>query len=116
MNLPDIEEIMETEYSYEFDNIRKAMMVASYYKYGLLKENYGKKCLDSIKAALKDIQEYNDDGNTEHLADAANQLMIEFMCPQNPNAHYKSTDDSGNHVVGMSVNEIERFKEEHSNE
>ena len=40
------EDILRTEYSEKFDNIRKNMMIVSYYKYGPLKDNYGKyKCL-----------------------------------------------------------------------
>ena len=45
--------ILKTEYSYRFDDIRKAMMVASYYKYGSLKDNYNN--LTLIKS-----KKYND--------------------------------------------------------
>jgi hypothetical protein len=107
-----IDRVLKTEYSEKFDEIRKHMMVTSFFKYGPLKENYSSKCLNSMLAALNDMEEYHKDGNTEHLADAANQLMIEFMCPQKEGAHYSNTDDSGNHVSGMSVNEIKRFKDE----
>lgn len=34
-------------------------------------------------------------GNVEYLIDAANMLMIEFMHPAHPNAHYKATDRDG---------------------
>jgi hypothetical protein len=34
-------------------------------------------------------------GNAEYLVDAANFLMIEFMHPAHPAAHYRATDASG---------------------
>ena len=44
------EDILRTEYSEKFDNIRKNMMIVSYYKYGPLKDNYGKyKCMNAIE-------------------------------------------------------------------
>ena len=39
-NNMNIKEILKTEYSDKFDEIRKNMMVVSYYKYGALKDNY----------------------------------------------------------------------------
>lgn len=43
-----------------------------------------------------DEQEYNVvPGNTEYLVDAANFLMIEFMHPAHPKAHYRATDKEG---------------------
>lgn len=37
-----IEDILSTEYSTHFDDIRKNMMVVSYYKYGAMRDNYEK--------------------------------------------------------------------------
>lgn len=34
-------------------------------------------------------------GNAEYLVDAANMLMIEFMHPAHPKAHYTATDSAG---------------------
>ena len=45
----DFEQILKTEYSERFDQIRKNMMVMSYYKYGPMKDNYDKfKCMDAL--------------------------------------------------------------------
>ena len=45
----DFNKILKTEYSEQFDEIRKNMMIMSYYKYGAMKENYEKfKCMDAI--------------------------------------------------------------------
>lgn len=71
------EEILKTEYSERFDEIRKNMMEMSYYKYGPLKKNYSEhKCMDAVGNIKKRIEMYEKTGNTEYLADAANFCMI----------------------------------------
>lgn len=57
------------------------------------------------------VQKYKDTGNTEFLVDVANFLMLEFMFPQHEKTHFRETDSSESAgIVGMSVNEMERFK------
>lgn len=104
-------EILKTEYSEEFDRIRKIMMIMSFYKYGPLQENYKQeKCLDAIGNLKKRLEKYEETGNTEFLADIANFAMIEFMYPQHPKAHYKPTDSGACEVVGFGVNEIKNWE------
>jgi len=111
------EEILKTEYSEEFDELRKNRMIVSFYKYGRLKVNAGEKLVDEIKSLLKRVQKYKETGNTEFLADVANFAMIEFMCPQHPNAYFKATDSNESPgLVGMSENEMKEFKNEHEHE
>jgi hypothetical protein len=106
----EFERILQTEYSAKFDDIRKKMMVTSYYKYGYAKENSEKRCVDIIASLEKRLKAYKETGNTEFLADIANFAMIEFMHPQHPKAHYKSTDSNESPgIVGMSTKEMERF-------
>ena len=104
----------QTEYSEKFDEIRKKMMLTSYFKFGAVKDNYktigGLKAIPSLKAKL---QEFEDTGNTEFLADVANFAMIEFMYPQHPNGHYRATDGSvegKRTTVGISIKEMEDIK------
>jgi len=74
------EEILKTEYSQLFDNIRKNMMVMSYYKYGAMEENYKtEKTIDAIGSLKKRLQKYEETGNTEFLADIANFAMISTL-------------------------------------
>lgn len=45
----DEEKILKTEYSNRFDEIRKNMMIQSYFKYGAMRDNYKKfKCMDAL--------------------------------------------------------------------
>lgn len=106
----DIKKILATEYSEEFDAIRKNMMVVSYFKYGAMKENYEKfKCMDALGNIEKRIEKYKETGNTEFLADVANFAMIEFMYPSVEGAKYVPTDSGACEVIGFSINEIRNF-------
>ena len=104
---------LKEEYSERFDEIRKASMEQSFYKYGPVKANYGVdgnvNAIESLKRYLK---RYEETGNTEFLTDVANFAMIEFMCPSIKGARYArtSSEDSPG-LVGMSVQEMKDFKE-----
>jgi len=107
------EEILKTEYSEEFDTLRKNRMVISYHKYGAMRANYKtEKAIDAIKSMEMRIQKYKDTGNTEFLVDAANFAMIEYIYPQHPKAHFRATDSGESPGVhGMSVAEANAFFE-----
>lgn len=103
--------ILSTEYSEQFDELRKKQMVMSHYKYGYIKENSNKHAIDYIKTLELRIAKYKETGNIEFLGDIANFAMIEFMHPQHPKAHYKPTDSHESPgVYGMSIKEIQDFK------
>lgn len=101
-------EHLDTEYSIEFDELRKHRMEVSYYKYGPIKENYTKGLIDCIKTLEKCLKKYKETGNTEYLCDVANYCMIEFMYPQHRAAYFKATDSSESAgIEGMSIKEIQ---------
>ena len=107
LKLQGFESILKTEYSERFDEIRKKAMISSFYKYGPVKDNYGKyKCMDALGNLLKRVEKYKETGNTEFLADAANFAMIEFMNPSIEGAGYHPTSTDSCDIVGFSVNEI----------
>lgn len=107
------EEILSTEYSEEFDQLRKNRMVMSFYKYGPMQTNYGEKLIDALGSMDLCITKYKKTGNTEYLVDAANYAMIEYMYPQHVNGHFEPTDHSGSAgIVGISINELKRFNKE----
>lgn len=107
----DIQQILKTEYSERFDEIRKNMMVMSYYKYGPMRDNYEKfKCMDALENIEKRIKKYKETGNTEFLADVANFAMIEFMYPSISGAKYIPTDSGACDIAGFGINEIRNFE------
>lgn len=97
-------------YSTRFDKLRQNRTSTSYYKYGSGKKNFPNN-VDALATMQKCIEKYKETKNTEYLCDAANYLMFEFMYPSIPNARFKPTnsEDSAG-IVGMSVKEIEEFK------
>jgi hypothetical protein len=103
------EEILSTEYSQEFDTLRKNRMIVSYHKYGPVKVNYSQGYIDAIKSLEMRLQMFKETGNKEYLCDIANFAMIEFMYPKHKNAHFETLDDGKSHIFGMGVNEINSF-------
>jgi hypothetical protein len=94
--------VPETEFCPEFTRLMKAAMDVSYYKYGAVADAYPHKygALDSMQERLRWYANGNPKkgipaGNREYLVDAANFLMIEFMHPAHPEAHFKGTDEEG---------------------
>jgi hypothetical protein len=87
-NVPD------TEFSEEFVDFQKNRMALSYYKYGPVSNAFPSR-VDAIETAERYLELYKQSGNKERLVDAANYLMIEFMHPKHPDAHFKATDSKG---------------------
>ena len=98
-----IEQILKTEYSEEFDQLRKNRMVVSFHKYGPAKENYPL-LVDAIENAKIRIQKFEETGNLEYLVDAGNFLMLEYKYPRHQNAHFEAKDGTDN-VVGDPINQ-----------
>jgi hypothetical protein len=80
-------------------------MAMSYHKYGRVQDGFPHK-VDAIRTMKLKLEEYLREGNTEKLIDAANYLMIEFMLPRLPNAHYKPTDGSTGRIFNGEVNPV----------
>lgn len=96
------EEILRTEFSEEFIAGMRQRMIVSYYKYGPVTQGFPEN-VDAMASAMQRLRLYARGdtekdipaGNSEYLMDAANFLMIEFMRPRHPEAHFKGTDDDG---------------------
>ena len=109
-------EILNLEYSKEFDEKRKAAIIVSYHKYGPAKENFQKGMVDAIGSLKKNLKKFEETGNTEYLVDIANYAMFRFMYPQG-NESYRPTDsDQSAGVDGITINEMKQFKEDHKYE
>lgn len=105
-----IEEILKTEYSIEFDELRKKMMVMGFYKYGPLKDNIDNEAYDMLESLKLRLEHFEKTRNVEYLADVANFCMMIFMYPERFNAFYKPTDtDKSPGISGMSVNDFKNY-------
>ena len=109
-----IDDILKTDYSEEFDKKRKALIQQSYFKYGKASRNFATGNVDAIGSLEKCLVKFKETGNTEYLCDIANYAMFRFMFPQKGEyfRHTDSDDSAG--IVGMSVKEMEDFKNNNS--
>ena len=104
---------MSKEYSEEFDKMRRNRVEMSFYKYGPVRKNFATGNVQALPTMELCVKKYQATGNREYLVDAANYLMFEFMFPQHPKAHFRATSsEESAGIVGISVNEMEKFREE----
>ncbi len=89
--MPEIHEILNSEFSADFVEKMKNAMVLSFYKYGRVSDAYPHK-VDAVASLMDRLRKYTGTGNTEFLVDVANFAMIEFMFPRHPSAYYRPTD------------------------
>ena len=105
-------EILDKEYSVEFDTRRKNAILTSYYKYGPSKENFKKGMVDAIGSLKKNLKKFEETGNTEYLVDVANYAMFRYMYPQ-CNESYRPTDSNESAGVdGITINELKGYQED----
>lgn len=108
------ETLMKTEYSTAFDEKRKGLIEQSYYKYGPARMNFSTGNVDAIESLKMCLAKFEETGNLEYLCDVANYAMFRFMFPQQGEYFKHTNSDESAGLFGMSVNEMERFKQEHS--
>lgn len=106
--------LLNTEYSERFDNIRKNMVLTSYFKYGKASKNFKGDYVDALGCIDMCLKKFKETKNTEYLADAANYCMFRFMFPKNGESYTPTDSDGSAGICGMSVKEIEEFKKNHS--
>src|SRR5262245_30397764 len=80
-----------SEFSNSFVDAMRARMEMSYFKYGPVRDAYPHK-VNALESMFKRLDRYHDTGNTEWSGDAANFLVIEFMLPAHPRAHFRATE------------------------
>lgn len=95
---------MSGDYSLEFDKLRQNRVEVSAHKYGPARKNFGEGRVDALKTAELCLDAFKKDGNTEHLVDAANYLMVRFMYPM-PGEEFRATGSSESvGTVGTPIN------------
>lgn len=100
----DMDKMLESEYSEQFDKERKHRVEISYFKYGPARKNFGEGRVDALETAELCLEAFKRDHNTEHLVDAANYLMFRYMFPM-PDEYFKATDSDGSvGTVGTPIN------------
>lgn len=105
------DDILKQDYSERFDDLRKASVVVSHYKYGSVENNFGKYGgVDAIETIKKCLDKFVETKNVEYLVDVANYAMFRFMYPKD-GEYYRPTDSSESAgISGISEKEMERLR------
>lgn len=95
-------EILSVQFSEDFVRKMKARVFVGFHRYGQSKQYAETNQYDIIETIKARLKLYQDTGNQEHLVDAANFIMIEYMYPQHPNAHFESVaEEDPNRRAGV---------------
>ena len=97
-------DILEKEYSTEFDKLRQNRVQQSYYKYGPARKNFGEGRVDAIGSLELCLDKFKKTGNTEYLCDVANYAMFRFMYPMSDEFFKTTSDKESAGTIGTPVN------------
>lgn len=90
---PDLECMMTTEWSPEFEKLMRNRLLMGCFRYGSLQQA-NKPKYDKINSIRQRLDLYEQGGNAEHLVDIANLCLVEFVDETHPNFHFKAQDDT----------------------
>lgn len=96
--LPPLDDLRVRQWSNRFEELRLNRMVLGAFRYGLLEDQRDGSPYDNVGSCIARLEAYQETGNTEHLVDGANLLMIEFKIGRHPRKHFRAVDD-GIHTV-----------------
>lgn len=86
------EDLNATQWSDKFESLMRARLRMGAFRYGPLKQQVPNG-YDNIGSAIERLRLYQLTGNLEHLVDAANLALVEFVTGAHPLRHFKSVDD-----------------------
>jgi hypothetical protein len=87
-------ELARTEWSAEFERYMRNRLIMGALRYGLMYDTK-RSGYDYVGSMVQRAESYLADGNQEHLVDAANCALLEFVrrcC--HPSPHFHATDDN----------------------
>lgn len=95
-------EILSVQFSEDFIRKMKARVFVGFHRYGQSKQYAETNKYDIIETIKARLKLYQESGNQEHLVDAANFIMIEYMYPQHPNPHFEAVaEEDPNRRAGV---------------
>lgn len=94
---PDIDVIRQTEWSDDFERLRLNRMIMGFLRYGPVANSLH----DNMASLRQEVALFQNSGNAEHLLNAANYAMIEWMQKRHPQWHFSPEDDK-QHAIPMN--------------
>ena len=92
--VPDLPELVETEWSPRFEQYMRNRLIMGCFRYGPLANKKGYAIIDYI---ITKLNRYQQIGCLEALVDVANMALIEFEHPSHPTAHWSPLDETKEH-------------------
>ena len=93
---PDAPKTNGRAWSWEFEQLMRNRLRVGGFRYGALVEG-ARSEYDRIGSAISRLRTYRRTGNLEHLVDAANMCLVEFVMPSHPAPTWDPADD-GEHA------------------
>lgn len=90
--LPPLDDLWVSEWSEEFITLMHNRMVCGAFRYGKVLDS-NKSSYKRISSIIERLKLYLENGNKEHLVDAAAISMAEFIKPSHKNSHFRASDD-----------------------
>lgn len=91
-----LSDLRGSQWSAEFETLMRNRLLMGRYRYGAMRDQ-GQNGYDNIGSTLRRLRLYRDTGNLEHLVDAANLCLVEFVTGAHPDMHFEASDD-GEHA------------------
>jgi hypothetical protein len=94
------EQAVNMAWSDEFETLMRNRLLMGRFRYGgTLKPKPGTKSnYDQVHSAIDRLHKYLDTGNQEHLVDAANLALVEFVLPSIDKPVFFEAADDGEHT------------------
>lgn len=94
---PSLDKLRETEWCPQFEQLMRNRLLLAVFRYGLMWD-MDRPRHKNIESARDRLQAYLETGNQEHLIDAANLCMVEFVRPGSHPKPFMQAIDDGMHV------------------
>ena len=85
-------ELEQSQWCTQFERLMRYRLMMGAFRYGPMRPQKPNG-YDNIGSAIERLQAYREGGNLEHLVDAANLCLVEFVTGQHPNRHFEAIDD-----------------------
>lgn len=90
--MPPPEELRRTEWSPTFEKLMRNRLVMGAFRYGRMGRPEKRKA--HAEAAIRHLEKYLKDRNPEHLPDAANLCLMEFVENKDRQGTFRAGDDT----------------------